>query len=315
MIMKTIKLLFATLVVGLVFTSCSVVVEDIDDPYYPNLEDVVVAYDLWYIDYNKTTGNGDVPFLSNAFTISFLNGELYANNNLVGIGDTGNGYGIKIGYYNTNTGILEIDHNIDGFYDLEVVQLSLDRLKLIDNYNHVTYYLEGYQNYNFDYDLIFYDNIEYFLQEYEVWEKTFVSETGDLNAFDNENFLSFTKENTMTFYSSLDEIGANIADVIWDYVGDYSVANAQGYDDQKILTLDYDLDDNDIEKFELVVISDEVIELYHISSGTTYQFTGRGYLQFKKNGSGNKEKRTLRKVGEKRIKIDSRIKIGEKQLK
>ena len=43
-----------------------------------------------------------------------------------------------------------------------MVQLLSDGLKLIDNYNNVSYYLEGYQKYNFD--QIFYDNIEYFLK-------------------------------------------------------------------------------------------------------------------------------------------------------
>ena len=84
-------------------------------------------------------------------------------------------------------------------------------------------------------------------------------------------------------------------------------------DNPRRLTLQYD--NGDIEKFDFSVINDEVIELYHISSGTTYQFTGRGYIQFKKNNSKNKVKRTLRKEDRKRIKVDSRIKIGEKHLK
>ena len=43
----------------------------------------------------------------------------------------------------------------------------------------------------FDYDFVFYDNIHYFLQEYEAWEKTFTSEIGAINEFDNENYLQF----------------------------------------------------------------------------------------------------------------------------
>ena len=108
MIMKTLKLLFATLIIGASFSSCSVIIDDTDAIYYETLEDVVTNYDLWYIDYNKTTGNGDVPFLSKAFTLSFINGKLFANNNLVGIGSTGNGYGIQIGYYDTYKGFLEV---------------------------------------------------------------------------------------------------------------------------------------------------------------------------------------------------------------
>lgn len=302
--MKTLKLLFTALIVGISFASCSIVIDDINDPYYVNLDEVVTAYDLWYVDYNKTTGIGDVPFLSKAFTVSFINGKLFVNNNLVGIGTTGNGYGIQIGYYDTYTGILEIDHNLDGYYDFEVVQIASDRLKLIDNYNHVSYYLEGYQKYNFDYDKIFYDNIEYFLQEYNVWEKTFISQTGDLNEFDNENFLSFTPENTTTFYSSQDKVGTNIDDIYWDYVGNYSVANVQGYDNLKILTLDYDSWGN--EEFELTVLNDEAISLYHINSGTTYEFTGREYIQFLKSSS---LKETVRNEGRKRTKVIRETKI------
>ncbi len=302
--MKTIKLLFATMVLGMLVTSCSVIIDDIDDSYYVTLEDVVTSYDLWYVDYNRTEGNGDIPFLSKAFTISFLNGNLYANNNLVGIGATGNGYGIQVGYYDTYNENLEIDHNIDGYFDIEVVQLSIDRLKLIDHFNNVTYYLEGYQKYNFDYDQIFYDNIEYFLQEYTAWEKTFVSQTGDLNEFDNENFLSFTPENITTFYSSQDEVGTNIADIYWDYVGDYSVADVQGYDNLKILTLDYD--SWGTEEFELSVINDGKISLYHLDSGTTYEFTGREYIQYMKSSSS---KETVRNEGRKRTKVIRETKI------
>jgi len=302
--MRTIKLLFATMLIAISFTSCSVVIDDYDDPYYANLEDVVTAYDLWYIDYNKTSGSGDVAFLSKAFTVTFINGKLYANNNLVGIGSTGNGYGIQIGFYDTYSGALEIDHNLDGFYDFDVVQLSSDRIKIVDNYNNVSYYLEGYQKYNFDYDQIFYDNIEYFLQEYNVWQKSYTSTTGEFNEFDNENFLSFTPENITTFYSSQDVIGTDIDNIYWDYVGGYSVANVQGYDNLKILTLDYDSAGN--EEFELTVINDEEISLYHINSGTTYEFTGKDYIQYLKSSSS---KESVRNEGRKRTKVQRETKV------
>jgi len=282
MIMKTLKLLFATLIIGLSISSCSIVIDDVNDPYN-NLEDVVTSYDLWYIDYNITEGTGEVPFLSKAFTISFINGKLFANNNLVGIGSNGNGYGIQIGNYNTYNGYLEINHLIDGYYDFDVIQVSNTKIRLRDNYNDVTYYLEGYQKFSFDYDQVFYDNIEYFLQEYVVWEKTYVSDTGDLNAFDDENYLRFTPENITTFYSSKDNTGANIANLFWDYIGSYSVANVQGYDNLKNLTLDYD--SSGTEKFELTVLNDGKISLYHLSSGTTYEFTGRNYIQYLKPSS------------------------------
>lgn len=302
--MKTIKLLFIIAITGITVSSCSIVVDDINNPNYVSLEEVVSNYDLWYIDYNKTTGQGDVPFLSKAFTISFLNGKLYANNNLVGIGSTGNGYGIQIGNYNTYNGSLEVNHTIDGYFNFDVIQISSNQIKLVDNFDNVTYYLEGYQKYNFDYNQIFYDNIEYFLQEYDAWEKTYVSDNGTANAFDNENYLQFTPENNTTFYSSQDDVGTNIDNLLWDYVGNYSVADVQGYDNLKILTLDYDL--GDTEEFELTVINDETISLYHINSGTTYEFTGRGYIQYLKS---DKTKKEVSNTGRKRTKIKRETKI------
>ncbi|MFZ2283143.1 MAG: hypothetical protein WAV86_04655, partial [Lutibacter sp.] len=179
---------------------------------------------------------------------------------------------------------LKIDHNLDGFYNFEVIQLSVDNIKLRDNYNNVTYNLVGYRKSTFDFDQVFYDNIEYFLQEYQAWEKTYTSDAGAINEFDNENFLQFTPENLTTFYSSQDNVGTPIANIYWDYAGDYMVANVQGYDNLKILTLDYDTTDN--EKFELTVINDAKISLYHIASGTTYEFSGRGYIQYLKPSSG-----------------------------
>jgi len=282
MIMKTIKLLLGTLIIGMSFTSC-IVDNTIDEPYYASLEEVITANDLWYIDYNNTAGTGDVPFLSKAFTISFINGKVFANNNLVGIGTVGNGYGIQIGFYDTFDGRLKIDHNLDGFYNFEVIQLSVDNIKLRDNYNNVTYNLVGYNKSTFDFDQVFYDNIEYFLQEYQAWEKTYTSDAGTINEFDNENFLQFTPENLTTFYSSQDNVGTTIGNIYWDYVGSYTVANVQGYDNLKILTLDYDSLGN--EKFELTVINDAKISLYHIASGTTYEFSGRGYIQYLKPSS------------------------------
>lgn len=282
MIMKTIKLLLGTLIIGMSFTSC-IVDNSIDEPYYASLEEVITANDLWYIDYNNTTGTGDVPFLSKAFTVSFINGKVFANNNLVGIGSSGNGLGIQIGYYDTFDGRLKINHAKGGLYNFEVIQLSVNNIKLRDNYNDVTYNLVGYQKSTFDYDQVFYDNIEYFLQEYNVWEKTYTSVEGAINLFDDENILQFTPENLTTFYSSQDNVGTTIGNIYWDYVGSYIVANVQGYDNLKILTLDYDSLGN--EKFELTVINDAKISLYHIASGTTYEFSGRGYIQYLKPSS------------------------------
>lgn len=308
--MKTLKLLFATLIIGFVVSSCSVTVHDIDDNYdYASLEDVVTAYDLWYIDYHQTSGISQIPFMDIAFTLSFQNGRVYANNNIVGIGSNGNGYGIQVGYYDTYKGFLEIDHNIDGYVDFDVVQLSSNRIKLIDNYNNVAYYLEGYYKNEFDYDQVFYENIEYFLQEYEAWAKTFTSDEGEINEFDNENYLAFTPENNTTFYSSQDEVGTNIANLIWDYDGEYVVYDVEGYDDLKILTLYYEGDAE--EEFELSVINDGRISLYHYTSGTTYEFDGLGYIQLMKT-SAKKSEKSVSNQGRKRTKITREVKVRKK---
>lgn len=281
--MKSIKLFFIAFTALVVFNSCS---DDYyyDDPYYPTLEEIVMEYDLWYIDYNRTTGSGDIPFLSRAFTISFLNGhQVYANNNIVGIGFTGDGYGVDVGYWDADFGELFVDHVIDGGYYFDVVVDGYNQIRLVNHDLRVTYYLEGYQSRNFDYDKVFYDNIEYFLQEYEAWEKIYTSPEGDINEFDSENFLAFTPENITTFYSSTDDFGTDVANINWDYVGDYQVRNIIGYDNLKHLTLDYDFFGK--EEFELSVINDGEISLYHLNSGTTYEFGGREFIQYLKSGS------------------------------
>ncbi len=275
--MKALKLLTVLFLTITLFNSCVS-----NDSYYDDsitLEQLVSSNDLWYIDYNRTTGSVDVPFLSKAFTLSFHNGRLIANNNLVGLGKVGDGYGDEIGYYETINGVLEIDHKQDGFIDLEVTQLSNDEIKLRDTQTNTSYYLIGYQKNNFDYDFVFYDNIEYFLQEYEAWEKTFVSQEGALNEFDDENFLQFTPEQNTTFRSSKDEFGTNVEHLIWDFIGGYEVFDVTGNDALKILTLDYDSLDN--EEFELNVINDNEIDLFHAASGTTYTFNGRNNIIFK----------------------------------
>ena len=314
--MKAIKLLLGILITGTLFTSC--IIED--DLYVNNggdvvqpisLETLITDYDLWYVDFHRTTGSGDVPFMSKAFTLSFQNGRLYGNNNLVDLGFTGNGYGIQIGNYNTFDMVLEIDHVLDGANDFRVIQTSGDQLKLVSLNSNVTYYLEGYQKNSFDYDQIFYENIEYFLQEYVGWEKTFASATGVINEFDNENYLAFTPENITTFYSSEDDFGTNIDLVNWDYVGGYEIFDVTGFENLKILALDYDTGDN--EEFELVVLNDGLIELYHVSSDTTYEFEGKEFLQYLKQSAESKEAVSIE--GRKRTKVQRKTKNREKHLK
>ena len=304
-LMKTLKLLFTVIITGTLLTSCTVyndniIVEEVP----PTLEEVVSGYDLWYVDYNSTVGNGDVPFVSKAFTLSFINGTLYANNNITDIGRTGNGFGIDVGVYDTFRGVLETDHDIDGLVNFNVDILSNNEIEIYNPRENVSYILVGYQRGEFDYDRLFYENIEYFLQEYTAWEKT-TTQGGTSNFFDEENFLQFTPENLTTFYSSRDKSGTRIANISWDYVGSYEVFDVAGFDDLKILTLNYDGGDN--EEFELSVINDGSIELFSTTSKTTYTFSGREFLQFLKSGEKN-SKKAVRNKGRKRTKVERRSK-------
>ena len=303
-LMKTLKLLFAIIITGTVLSSCTVYNDTIIEEVPPTLEEVVSGYDLWYVDYNSTVGNGDVPFVSKAFTLSFINGTLYANNNITDIGRTGNGFGIDVGVYDTFRGILETDHDIDGFVNFNVEILSNNEIEIYNSRENVSYILVGYQRNEFDYDRLFYENIEYFLQEYTAWEKI-TTEGGVNNFFDEENFLQFTPENLTTFYSSRDNFGTRIENINWDYVGGYEVFDVIGFDDLKILTLNYEGGDN--EEFELSVINDGSIALFSTTSNTTYTFSGKGFLQFLKSGE-KKSKKVVRNEGRKRTKVERRSK-------
>ncbi|MEO9512287.1 MAG: nicotinic acid mononucleotide adenyltransferase [Flavobacteriaceae bacterium] len=306
--MKIGKLLFGILFIGLLASSCytEVVFEDDfieESPYNTTL--VLEAYDLWYIDINETRGNGEVPFLQRAFTISFDRGVLYANNNMVGIGKSGNGLGVDTGSYSTLNGAVEINHDIDNLWLLEVFAVNNNTLELYDSHSKTSYILRGYQRSNFDYDMVFYDNINYFLQEYEIWEKTFTSEVGAINEFDDENYLQFLYGSNGEFFrSSIDGSGTPISNIQWDYKGDFEVFDVTNDETLKTLTLDYDFLGNDY--FELYVINDSTIELYHVDSGTIYEFTGRGYIQYLKSGS---------KTGKKRSKVKNSIMNVTRQRK
>ena len=288
--MKTIKILLSFTLFATLFTSCyrEVIVEErviVDDYVEPgiSLNQLLGAYELWYVDINATKGYGVTPFLQKAFTISFRNGIVYANNNIVGLGDSGNGYGIDVGEYDAYDMILDVYHDIDGFETFDVYEIDANTIELYNPNNDTSYFLDGYQRSNFDYEYVFYDNIHYFLQEYEAWEKTFTSDYGAINEFDNENYLQFLAGgNDSEFRSSQDPVGSNVNNLYWDYTGLYGVGDVAGDFYLKTLTLDYDYLGN--EYFELSVINDGKIELYHPASETVYEFEGRGYIQYLKSG-------------------------------
>ena len=309
--MKTIKLLSGFTLIAALLTSCySEVV--IDHPIDPkptiSLNQLLSSYELWYVDINKTVGYGETPFLQIAFTVSFKGGTLYANNNLVGFGSLGNGFGIQVGNYDAFDMILDVYHDIDGYQTFDVYQVNNNTIELYNPFNDTSYFLKGYQRSTFDYDFVFYDNIHYFLQEYVAWEKTYTSEYGVLNEFDYENYLQFlTGGNDSEFRSSQDIDVYDVNNIYWDYSGLYGVGNVTNNMYLKTLTLDYDYFEN--EHFELSVIDDATIELYHSASGTTYEFSGRGYIQFIRSSEGasipSKSGKEVKKRKQKTEKVDN----------
>ncbi|HMR16353.1 MAG TPA: nicotinic acid mononucleotide adenyltransferase [Mariniflexile sp.] len=297
--MKTIKLLLAFALTATLFTSCYTEVNQFDDEPTISLNQLLNSYEIWYVDINKTEGYGTTPFLQKAFTMSFKNGSVYANNNIVGLGNTGNGLGIKIGNYDAYDMILDVFHLVDGFETFDIYQINSNTIELYNPNNDTSYFLEGYQRNNFDYDFVFYDNIHYFLQEYNAWEKTYTSDFGALNDFDNENYLQFLSGgNDSEFRSSQDATGKNVNNLYWDYTGVYGVGNITGNLKLKTLTLDYDFFNN--EHFELSVINDKKIELYHPASKTVYEFTGRGYIQYLKTANTKEKTATTEKLRKQR---------------
>ncbi|WP_373073001.1 nicotinic acid mononucleotide adenyltransferase [Zeaxanthinibacter enoshimensis] len=293
--MRTIQLLAVILLVGFT-TSCTREVL-VQDTYIEasalNTRQVLESYDLWYVDITATQGNGSVPFLDRAFTVTFDRGVLMANNNLVGIGKTGGGLGIDVGNYATLRGIVEIAHDVDGSWLLEVFAVNGNTIELYSAATDTSYFLKGYQRAAFDYDGLFLDNIHYFLQEYDAWEKVYTSQEGAFTEFDEENYLQFLSGEQGDFFrSSVDGPGLGPGEIIWDYEGDYGVFNIPGDPGLKTLTLDYDYMGEDY--FELYVINDQTIELYHPESGTVYEFRGRGFVQYLKSASPDPGKKRSR---------------------
>ncbi len=303
--MKTFKLFLAILVSTVFLSSCSQE-EPLDGSI--TLGELMSSYDLWYVDIHQTMGDGDVPFVSKAFTLSFVNGNMYANNNIANIGFTGNGLGVLVGNYDSFGIYLETIHDLNGRYVFDVLQLSSNEVRIYDTQQNLSYLLVGYQRDEFDYDMLFYDNIEYFLQEYTAWERTNISLTGTPNPFDAEHFLQFTPEYNTTFSSSNDPFGTNVDNLTWDYSGGYEVFDVVGFDNLKILSLNYAI--GDFEEFELTVVNDQVVDLFHMSSQTSYEFSGRAFIQILRDGKAFSS--SIKSEDRKRTKV---IRKKKKRLK
>lgn len=119
-----------------------------------------------------------------------------------GIGKTGGGLGIDVGYYDALPGAVEIDHDLDGRWVLEIYGVNNHTLELYHASSDTSYLNRGYQRSNFDYDMVFYNNIQYFLQEYEAREKGFTREQGAINDFDDDNYLQFLSGTRGEFFRS-----------------------------------------------------------------------------------------------------------------
>ena len=76
------------------------------------------------------------------------------------------------------------------------------------------------------------------------------------------------------------------------FEGDYQVYDIANDKTLKALTLDYDFMGDDY--FELYIINDNTIELYHPDSETVYEFSGRGYQQYLKSSKGMEDKKRVK---------------------
>ncbi len=279
------KTLTILILLALSLSSCNWSYRDDEDAYNSraNLTDLLQSYNLWYVDIDRATGPGNVSFMSKAFTMSFMpDYEVFANDNMVGLGQTGNGFGIRIGTYQVynRNGILSIVDDLAGQYDFEVRQLNQNEISLYNRAEDVTYILVGYQKSNFDYDKLFYNNVTYFLQEYQAWSKVFADVVSPSEPFVLENHLTFYVDgNTNVFESSESDPNLPLASIYWDYTGTYEVLNTS-YQDEKDLVLYYDLN-NSREKFALSIIDDQTIELHNLVTDNIYRFEGRGYIQYR----------------------------------
>jgi len=141
--MKTLKLFTGFALVATLLTSCytDVLVDDFDDTQQISLNQLLNSYELWYVDINATIGTGETPFLQKAFTLSFRNGNVYANNNLVGIGSQGDGFGVSVGYYDAYDMILDVYHDIDGYETFDIFQINNNTIELYNPFNDTSYFL------------------------------------------------------------------------------------------------------------------------------------------------------------------------------
>lgn len=76
-----VKLLFAFMLSATLLTSCYTEELHVNNNTPAiSLNQLLQSYDLWYVDINATQGFGETPFLQIAFTLSFDNGRVFANN-------------------------------------------------------------------------------------------------------------------------------------------------------------------------------------------------------------------------------------------
>jgi len=133
--MKTIKIVLSFAFIATFLTSCytEVAVDDFNniEPTI-SINQLLSSHEIWYVDINSTLGYGETPFLQKAFTVSFINNVVYANNNIAGLGANGDGFGIDVGEYDAYNMILDVQHDIDGFSTFDVYEVDYNTIEKIE---------------------------------------------------------------------------------------------------------------------------------------------------------------------------------------
>ncbi|MBC9794492.1 hypothetical protein [Sinomicrobium weinanense] len=134
--MKGIKLFLGCILIMGVAASCST-----EDDYFEDdisLDELLISYESWYVDHRMTEGRLAVPFLEDAFTVSFWDGVFYVNYD-----NTRNGMGIDVGYYTAYDTFVVIDHDTDGVWEFDVIQHGNNEIELYDRTSGTSYFLVG----------------------------------------------------------------------------------------------------------------------------------------------------------------------------
>lgn len=246
----------------------------------------VFSQDLWIL---QESNGAVVPFIDRAFTISMSGGDLYANNNIFRLGAIGDGYGDRIGSVSFYKDLLELNHQQEGLFAFYVDRINVNTIRLTEIDTGVFYVFTGYRLNHFNFDQLFFENLEFLLQEFQAWENT-QTLNGVSNRFDQENYIQFQPNGV--FRTSIDPNGLSIDRVLWKYTGTYQVETIPNNLEQKRLFLSYA--DGSRESFLIKVNQDYEVSLCHDQSRTDYVFTGRKNIIYNKQKGPKKQVSVLK---------------------